>query len=192
MAHTRHLLRDFGTQIFTDICLQTSHICVCVCSFEDDDKIIGSEQYVYRLPSSWNGAGGTVVALNGNDPWGGLDSGSGKYFLSIQGSGAYVEQTVNNLVPGATYEMHFLAAERPDYGGDEKLKVTVDGAEIWESTHPAEQFARYSAVFAATNTYATIRFENDSPGGDRSIFIDSVAVVQCADCALVHPDTLVR
>ena len=84
---------------------------------------------MYRLPSSWNGAGGTVVALNGNDPWGGLDSGSGKYFLSIQGSGAYVEQTVNNLVPGATYEMHFLAAERPDYGGDEKLKVTVDGAD---------------------------------------------------------------
>jgi hypothetical protein len=37
-------------------------------------------------------------------------------------------------------------------------------------------FSEYSAIFTATDYTATLRFENDSPEGDRSIFIDDVRV----------------
>ena len=134
----------------------------------------------------------TVVALNGNSPWGGLsaadatglDSDTGNYYLSIQGSGAYVEQTLRGLQAGTVYEVRFLAAERPGYGGDETLTVKIDGFEVWESTHPTDAFQVYRVAFTAQSPDGTavLRFENDSPTGDRSIFIDAVSVQACYTC----------
>ena len=70
--------------------------------------------------------------------------------------------------------------DRPGYGEDEILHVKIDSAVIWESTHPEDGFTPYSAIFTAIATSATLRFENDSPEGDRSVFIDSVSVATTA------------
>ena len=82
-----------------------------------------------------------------------------------------MEQTLTGLRRGTVYELRFVAAERPGYGGDESLAVKVDGIEVWESTHPADTFTVYRVAFTATADTGVLRFENDSPSGDRSIFI---------------------
>ena len=149
-------------------------------SFEDD-TLTDPRGYTYMNPSGWRSSA-TVVAANGNAPWGGLTSGAGSNYLSIQGNGAYVEQTLTGLSSGTVYEVQFLAAERPGYGGDESLAVKIDGQPVWESTHPAETFAEYRVAFTAPSSTAVLRFENDSPAGDRSIFVDDVVVAACLDC----------
>ena len=148
--------------------------------FEDD---VLTEAYTYMTPAGWVSSA-TVVAQNGNGPWGGLTSGVGANYLSIQGNGAYVEQTLRGLQSGTVYEVRFLAAERPGYGGDESLAVKVDGVAVWESTHPAEVFQVYRVAFTAQSPDGTavLRFENDSPSGDRSIFVDDISVAACLDC----------
>ena len=83
---------------------------------------------------------------------------------------------------GSVSEVRFLSAERPGYGGDESLTVKVDGREVWESTHPGEAFAVYLVAFPAESETAVLRFENDSPEGERSIFIDDVSVRFCSSC----------
>jgi hypothetical protein len=64
----------------------------------DADAVDG---YSYQLPADWygvsrapedHGSEGVVVVQNGHEAWGGLSSGDGANFLSIQGSGAYVSQ----------------------------------------------------------------------------------------------------
>merc|ERR1711988_1085354 len=125
--------------------------------------------YKYTKPTRWTGSkNGIVVVRSGNRPWGGLTSHSGNYFISIQGSGAYVEQKVCGLVKGTTYTVSFAATHRPGYGNDEKLKVTVDGKTVWSAAANAknglpDKFGTFKATFTAQGGDATIRFENDSP-----------------------------
>jgi hypothetical protein len=53
--------------------------------------------YEYLEPAGWSG-GGTVLVCNTNSAaWGGLNSQSGRNYLSIQGSNSYIEQTVAGL-----------------------------------------------------------------------------------------------
>lgn len=51
----------------------------------------------------------------GNIPWGGLNSGSGAYYMVLRGTGASIQQVVTGLTPVGTYTLSFLAAERPGY-----------------------------------------------------------------------------
>lgn len=62
--------------------------------------------------------------------------------------------------------------------------MKVDGVEVWESTHPADVFTVYRVAFTATADTGVLRFENDSPGGDRSIFIGKWHII--------HPQQLQR
>ena len=52
---------------------------------------------------------------------------------------------------------------------------------IWESIHPEDGLTPYSAVFTARGETVVLRFENDSPEGDRSVFLDSVSVTATAN-----------
>ena len=83
------------------------------------------------------------------------------------------------------------------------MHVKIDSQVIWESklshallralpskapqsrwvagTHPEDGLLPYSAIFTARHETATLRFENDSPEGDRSVFIDSVSVTATAN-----------
>ena len=142
----------------------------------ESDEITDARGYQYMKPTSWKSSK-TIVVTNGNTPWGGLESGHGNYFLSLQGAGSYVEQEFTELSPGQSYEIRFLAAHRPGYGDDEQLKVLVNGLEVWETAHPSGSFVRYTTTFVAPGTTAKIRFENDSPEGDRSVFVDDVHVM---------------
>ena len=101
------------------------------------DTIPSSPGYVYMNPQGWeDSSGGIVVVRNGNGPWGGLDSGGGTHFISIQGSGATLRQTLTGLTPGTSYIVDFLVTHRPGYGNDETIHVNIDGDPIWESAHP--------------------------------------------------------
>ena len=135
----------------------------------------GLTGYHYQAPSSWRTSGGVVIVQNGNKPWGGLSSGSGKFFLSLQGAGSYIEQTIAELATGSTYEIKFMASERPGYGTDERFDITVDGAVVWQNRHPASKFFEYRAVFVASSSTGAVvvRITNRSPGGDRSVFVDN-------------------
>ena len=57
------------------------------------------------------------------------------------------------------------------------MRVVVDGVVVLDSSHPPATFQPLTAVFVATSSSAVIRFENDSPDGDNSFFIDAVSVV---------------
>jgi hypothetical protein len=132
-------------------------------------------------PVGWEAStGGIVVVHNGNGPWGGLDSGGGINFISIQGSGASLKQTLTGLTVGAGYTVNFLSAHRPGYGDDETLHVNVDGIPFYESGHPSDEFSAQTATFTATATSHVLTFVNDSPTGDKSVFVDEISVFAAA------------
>merc|ERR1711871_1196749 len=145
--------------------------------------------YTYMTPASWTARGGVVVVKSGNRPWGGLPSADGKHFISIQGRGAFVEQSVCGLTKGQQYSLTFAMTHRPGYGNDEKAVVKINGKTVWSADAkkglPAK-FASFTVKFTASGRTAKIRFENDSPKGDKSVFLDNVklakfsATVKCA------------
>jgi hypothetical protein len=101
----------------------------------------------------------------------------GTQFLALQGTGAAISQRVSGLAPGSVYEVRLLAANRPGYGGDETLVIKVDNHVVWESNHPADTFTPYGVGFVAKTSSSTIQIENNSPDGDRTIFIDEIQVI---------------
>jgi hypothetical protein len=144
--------------------------------------------YTYMTPASWTARGGVVVVKSGNRPWGGLASADGKHFVSIQGRKAVVEQSVCGLKKGKQYSLTFSMTHRPGYGNDEKAVVKINGKTVWSADAkkglPAK-FTGFTVKFTASSKTAKIRFENDSPKGDKSVFLDDVklaefsAVVKC-------------
>lgn len=145
--------------------------------FDQNVKMATNKQYQYMVPSSWTGRA-AVVVRSGSTAWGGLHAAAGSsYFLSLQGLGSFVQQHLSGLVAGHTYVVRFSLADRPGYGEDESLHVKIDDVVIWESTHPENGFSQYSAIFTAKHSHSVLKFENDSPEGDRSMFVDSVSYV---------------
>ena len=139
-------------------------------------------------PTGWIPSGGVVIVQNGAAPWGGLTSSdASRNYISLQGFGSSLAQTLTGLEPGATYIVAFQAAHRPGYGEDEFLHVKLGEVTIWEALHPADEFRDYSALFTATDSTETLRFENDSPEGDRSVFIDAVAVTKTLNGLAIVP-----
>jgi hypothetical protein len=144
----------------------------------DDGSGHDADGYEYAEPTFWKDSeGGVVIVTQGNVPWGGLSSGSGNNYISVQGSGSHLTQTITGLVPGQQYEVSFLVASRPNVNsGTSTLHVEIDGTEIFASTHPPNEFKLEGAMFTAKANYASLRFENDSGDGDHSVFIDNVQV----------------
>ena len=163
----------------------------------------------YMEPVGWSSSSTVVICNSAEqaDPhWGGLISGASANYLSIQNRGAFIEQTVTGLTPGATYEISFLATHRPcgndacvdgnptdnGFGAGEALRILVDGEEIFHSNSPGtsgvafhanangrDEFQPYTAIFSidpASPDFVAIRVENDSTEGDKSIFIDSLVI----------------
>ena len=69
--------------------------------------------------------------------------------------------------------------------------VQVDGSTIWETSHPPDSgFGMESGIFIAASDTATFRIENDSPTGDKSVFIDAITIAQIdldAPLSMVNP-----
>ena len=112
----------------------------------------------YMEPVGWAASGTAVVCNTNSGPWGGLISGPSANYLSIQGHGSFIEQTVEGLTPGETYEISFAATHRPTtgnvgsdgtnsdgeadasyerhFGEGEALRVLVDGEEVFHTNRP--------------------------------------------------------
>jgi hypothetical protein len=140
--------------------------------------------YKYVTPKDgWASQGNVVIAASCNGPWGGLCTGSGaSHYLTIQSSGSKIYQTVENLPVGPTLTLKFFAACRPNYGTDEKMVVSVNGVvkgtylcpTIGSSTSFVETEITFTADSAGS---AILEWKNDSPAGDRTVFLDNPTIV---------------
>ena len=63
---------------------------------------------------------------------------------------------------------------RTGYGDKESFRILLDGKPILASTHPGKSWELHLLHFVATSDKMTLRFENNSPKGDSTVFIDSV------------------
>lgn len=57
------------------------------------------------------------------------------------------------------------------------LAVFLDGETLLPDFQPADMFTRYTAQFTASSSSAVVRFENVSPDGDQSVFLDDITVM---------------
>ncbi|KAK3244740.1 hypothetical protein CYMTET_45666 [Cymbomonas tetramitiformis] len=153
--------------------------------FEEQDYVT-PWKYMTNV-TGWNGAGSRVIITNGatGSDWGGLDSGSGKYYLALQDTDDYVEQVIHGLSPVGTYTMTFLYASRPPVCGTclsgGTLAFIVDGVQIWSTIPSNTAWANYTYTFTSTSTWKKFRWENTSPvtvelNNDKAVFIDNIVL----------------
>ena len=64
------------------------------------------------------------IIRQGSSAWGGLNSGDGGFYVSLQNVGQ-IQQRLTGLIPGRSYRFSFLCAERPGYGVSEEVVATV-------------------------------------------------------------------
>ena len=150
--------------------------------------IVGTEfgepaLYDTEVGESWRGGGRVVLVRNGNEAgWGGLHPGVHNYYLSVHWSESYVEQDITNLVPGSSYTVSFLVANRPNWPST-TLRASVDDVLLLEERPSNVAFTKYNACFQAGDTVARLKFENmasSSNSEEASIFLADVNVDQGA------------
>jgi plastocyanin len=144
--------------------------------FEDElPDTVGGYTKKTALPG-WSITNNVYIVSNGNAAWGGLSSEKGEGFVSIQRAGSAISQVLTGLDAGVEYSLKFLVAGRN--GNRAELRATVDGVEIMGATAPPAWFSEHYASFVASGPTATITFENVSPGGDRSVFVDEIHIAK--------------
>eukprot|EP00041_Stephanoeca_diplocostata_P010109 m.160445 g.160445 ORF g.160445 m.160445 type:complete len:488 (+) comp18025_c0_seq1:60-1523(+) len=138
------------------------------------------------VPSGWNASGSVLLAANGNAPWGGLTSGSGSFYVVLQGAGSYIQRNITGLQPNMQYTLSFMTAERPGRPVEQRFTVSVNGQPLITNLYPFDQFTTHNAAFT-TNAYgyAMVQFENTSPPGDASVFVDNVQLCSVPLCPVV-------
>jgi hypothetical protein len=96
-------------------------------------------------------------------------------------SNGIISQVFSGFIPGSNYTVSFFAAERP--GNSQTWNVTINGTAIasYNPGSSATKYANYTATFTATATTETLAFVGtDLAGGDNTIFIDGVQIVEGA------------
>lgn len=117
---------------------------------------------------------------------GGLSSGSGTYYLVLQGLGASIAQNITGLQPNTQYVLSFLTAERPLRGVVQRFSLFVNEQPLISNLYPFESFTSHTVSFTTNaDGYAVIRFENSSPPGDASIFLDNIQMCSVPQCPTV-------
>ena len=106
----------------------------------------------------------------------------------LQGTGSF-SQIVNGLVPGATYNLLYSAAQRAVYiNGGQTWKVTLDGATL-ATCKPGVSptaYMGYATTFTATAASHTLAFVGTNTNtGDNTAFIDKVRLGTAAPAAPV-------
>jgi starvation-inducible outer membrane lipoprotein len=142
---------------------------------------IGSDAYRYNpTGATWTFTGaspnGSGLIANGS-AFSNPNALQGVQAAFVQEDGT-IKQTISGFVPGTSYTITFLAAERP--GDAQTWNVTVNGAVIasYNPGSSANAYVEYSATFTATATSETVAFVGtDLAGGDNTIFIDDVQIV---------------
>lgn len=137
------------------------------------------EAWGFTASSEWNGSGisgnGTpFTAGNPNAP-------EGRQVGVLQGISS-ITQTATGLVPGATYQVTFAAAQRNNlYGGQagQTWNLSVDGTVIgsFAPSESASNYVDYSSKFVASASSQTLAFVGtDLNGGDNTVFLDNVRI----------------
>ncbi len=94
----------------------------------------------------------------------------------LQGAGGSISQDIVGLVPGRTYTLQFLAAQRS--GNDQTVQVTMGGVALGTIEPPTDGGMRlYQFSVAASAATETLAFTGlNSIGGDNTLFIDDVFI----------------
>ena len=82
----------------------------------------------------------------GNGNIGVVDSGDGRQYVGLQLRETFIEQELNDLTIGQVYTVSFLATNRPGFGDNERLEVSLNYPShtdiVFPSQHPADTFTR--------------------------------------------------
>eukprot|EP00929_Paragymnodinium_shiwhaense_P017573 TRINITY_DN126_c0_g1_i2.p1 TRINITY_DN126_c0_g1~~TRINITY_DN126_c0_g1_i2.p1 ORF type:complete len:3378 (+),score=908.37 TRINITY_DN126_c0_g1_i2:86-10135(+) len=158
-------------------------------SFEGLDT--GSGYKYLDSVGDWTKNGNTVAIKSLNGPWGGTAAGEGSIYLGLQNVNAYIEQTVSTIAE-SEYLVTYMVAKRGNYGNqdDSTIKITVDGSTIAAFSPAGSSFQTMTFTFKASGASAVIRFENASPPGDKTVFVDGFSIVRepCGD--IVYGETV--
>jgi hypothetical protein len=97
--------------------------------------------------------------------------------MGLQSAGTFVAQSIS-VTKGSLYELAYYIAKRGKMGGQEdaKIKVTLDDKVFNEMIPESSHFARNAHTFTAESDSIKIKFENVSPKGDKTVFLDSVSL----------------
>jgi hypothetical protein len=161
--------------------------------FESPDLGSGSGAYEYGNMPGWtvsvaagfvgeaaNGSAFSVSgATNGNSD--GTTSTVGQAAFLQHGDGTLavssITQSVGGFVAG-TASIQFSAENRPFAGGFSTLTVFLDGTLIDTVVAPTGSFQDYSSgPIAVTAGSHTIGFAGNENGGDQTVFVDTVSII---------------
>jgi hypothetical protein len=144
--------------------------------FQNSIKI-GNGQFNTASPlTSWTSGNGTMGFTTGGNPGG---------FALLNSTGAvgtdpFVQQTLFELVPGATYilrgDFRKPAAGNGAFPGQVAFAIDLDGVEIATKPlpNPVTAWTPFSVVFTATSTSHVIRLRGEINGTDGDIAVDNI------------------
>ncbi|KAK3263002.1 hypothetical protein CYMTET_28171 [Cymbomonas tetramitiformis] len=146
----------------------------------EEDTGVGKWKYMQDI-TGWSGFGSRALVSSEYPDWGGLNSGSGKYYVAIQDSDDYVEQTVEGFSTNGEYTATFLYAARPLVCGTcivgAELGFYVDGVLIEKMIPNYTAFELYTyGPFVPTSSEVTFKFMNTATSGDKAVFVDNLRV----------------
>ena len=131
--------------------------------------------------SAQAGSSGAGITANGSPfTTGNPNAPEGNQVAFLQGNGS-ISQTFGGLIPGASYQLSFYAAERNNVYGQQAgqtWEVLLDGSVIgnYTPTESAQSYTLYTANFTASSaTNHTIEFLATA-GGDNTVFIDDLSL----------------
>ena len=137
----------------------------------------------YPTGSSWTFNDGSGVARNASAfTFANPPAPEGLQVAFVQGGDAVISTPLNGLTPGAEYLLVFSAAQRAGYGAP-TWDARINGGVIASFAPPntATNYQDYSATFTASSTSSLLAFAGTNlNGGDTTVFIDNVRVVQLA------------
>merc|ERR1711871_16434 len=150
------------------------------CDFNDG---VSHNTYRYVTPKGWRKGSSkshTLVIRSCNGMWGGLCTGSfSRYYLGIHNRGSDLWQRVTGLEISKSYKATFFAAARPGNWGEQRLGVYLIGKEIKKMhIEPNGNFSKYESdeVLPRSDGTIIIYLRNDSPKGDKAVFVDSIVL----------------
>lgn len=82
--------------------------------------------------------------------------------------------------------MSFMSAQRPQRSQVQRLSVYVDGRPLISNMYPFDIFTTHTISFTTNSFgYADVLFENTSPAGDASVYIDNIQMCSSPLCPTV-------
>ena len=181
-------------------CTHAAGTTITQCGFESPAMGSGNAGYANTTADSWSvGTMGTVWNFSGSGA--GIAQNSNVYPSSnpvapegtqvafIQGTGS-ASQSVSGFQASTVYTLTVAAARRVNNGGNEDVKVTLDGTTIGTFKPRDTTYTDWSVNFSTTAGTHAIGFTGiDSAGGDNTALIDNLrldhaaAPVACASAA---------